>query len=49
MTGDKEKLQHLSEYKGSRVVVTANNSKLSIANIGNTVVSPQHSDTEVPL
>jgi len=49
MTGDKEKLQNLSEYKGSRVVVTANNSKLSIAHIGNTVVSPQHGDTKVPL
>ncbi|KAF2283627.1 hypothetical protein GH714_012534 [Hevea brasiliensis] len=34
MTGDKEKLQSLLEYKGSRVVVTANNSKLSIAHIG---------------
>jgi len=49
MTGDKEKLQNLSEYKGSRVVVTANNSKLPIAHIGNTVVSRQHGDTEVPL
>ncbi|PHT43340.1 hypothetical protein CQW23_17365 [Capsicum baccatum] len=49
ITGDKEKLQHLSEYKGSKVVVTTNNSKLSIAYIGNTVVSPQHSDIEVTL
>jgi len=49
MTGDKEKLQNLSEYKGSRVVVTVNNSNLPIAHIGNTVVSPQHGDTEVPL
>jgi len=49
MTGDKEKLQNLSEYKGSRVVVTTNNSKLPIAHIGNMVVSPQHGDTEVPL
>jgi len=49
MTGDKEKLQNISEYKGSWVVVTMNNSKLPIAHIGNTVVSPQHGDTEVPL
>ena len=49
MTGGKEKLKNLSEYKGSQVVVTANNSKLPIAHIDNTVVSPQHGDTEVPL
>jgi len=49
MTGDKEKLQNLSKYKGSRVVMTANNSKLPIAHIGITVVCPQHGDIEVPL
>ena len=38
MTGDKDKLQNLSKYKESRVVMTANNSKLSIAHIDNTVV-----------
>ncbi|KAF2296638.1 hypothetical protein GH714_000798 [Hevea brasiliensis] len=43
MIGDKEKLQDLSEYKGSRVVVTANNSKLPIAHVHKTVVSPQYS------
>lgn len=49
MKRDKEKLLHLSGYKDSRVVVTVNNSKLLIAHIGNTVVSPQHSDIEVLL
>ncbi|KAA8537136.1 hypothetical protein F0562_029638 [Nyssa sinensis] len=49
MPGDKEKLQNLTEYKGNRVVVTANNSKLPIAHVGNTMVSPQYSDNEVPL
>ena len=49
MTGVKEKLQNLSEYRGSRVVVTADNSKLPIAHIGNTLVSPQWCDEEVPL
>ncbi|KAJ4952490.1 hypothetical protein NE237_029322 [Protea cynaroides] len=49
MTGDKEMLQNLAEYKGSRVVVTANNSKLLIAHIDNMVVSPQHSTHEASL
>ncbi|KAM1391667.1 hypothetical protein ACFX2I_019360 [Malus domestica] len=33
MTGDKQKLQNLYDYKGGRVVVTANNSRLPIAHI----------------
>jgi len=49
MTGDKEKLQNLTEYKGNRVVVTANNSKLSIAHVGNTMVSNHYSDNDVSL
>ena len=49
MTGDKEKLQNLSEYKESRVVVTTNKSKMSIAHISNTVVPPRCSPIEVPL
>ncbi|KAJ8759956.1 hypothetical protein K2173_010812 [Erythroxylum novogranatense] len=40
MTGDKENLQNVSEYKGSRVVVIASNSKLPIAHVGNSVVPP---------
>ncbi|KAI3703127.1 hypothetical protein L6452_28883 [Arctium lappa] len=48
MTGDKEKLQNLIEYKGSRVVVMANNTKLPIAHVGNTSLSPQ-GDKEVSL
>lgn len=31
MTGDKQKLKNLSEYEGSRTVVTTNNSWLLIA------------------
>ena len=49
MTGDKEKPQNLSKYKGSRVVMTTNNLKMSIAHIGNTVVLPQCSPIEAPL
>ncbi|KAE8665560.1 PLAC8 family protein [Hibiscus syriacus] len=33
MTGDKQKLQNLSEYNGGRVVVTADNSRLPITHI----------------
>ncbi|KAL5848228.1 hypothetical protein ACOSQ4_006241 [Xanthoceras sorbifolium] len=39
MTGDRQKLQNLSEYKGNRVVVTADNSRLPIAHIGKTIVT----------
>ncbi|GKC55148.1 TIR-NBS resistance protein [Tanacetum coccineum] len=49
MTGDKEKLKDVSKYTGSRVVVTANNSKLPIAHVGNTIVSPLCNDTDVSL
>lgn len=38
MTGDEKKLQDKKEYKGSRVVVTANNSQLPFAQIGNTTI-----------
>ncbi|KAG5594717.1 hypothetical protein H5410_035949 [Solanum commersonii] len=33
VTGDEEKLINMSEYKGGRVVVTANNSRMSITHI----------------
>ncbi|CAL8997356.1 unnamed protein product [Prunus brigantina] len=49
MTGDKEKLQNLTEYRGNRVVVTANNSRLPITHIGKTVVVPRHNSNQVPL
>ncbi|KAE8671632.1 hypothetical protein F3Y22_tig00111941pilonHSYRG00018 [Hibiscus syriacus] len=38
MTGDKQKLQNLSEYNGGRVVVTADNSRLPITHIGHYVL-----------
>lgn len=47
--GDKQKLQDLTEYKGGRLVVTTNNSKLSIAHIGKTIVVPRNSTKEMPL
>ncbi|XVE51173.1 hypothetical protein DITRI_Ditri02bG0018100 [Diplodiscus trichospermus] len=40
MTGDKEKLQNMIEYKGGRVAVTANNSRLTISYIGKTIITP---------
>ena len=49
MTGDKQKLQNMSEYKGGRVVVTADNSRLPIAHIGKTIVMPRYSSNQVPL
>ncbi|KAL8132396.1 hypothetical protein AgCh_008045 [Apium graveolens] len=49
MTGDVNKLKNLTEYKGSRVVLTTDNSKLPIAHIGDLTVSPHHHNVEVPL
>lgn len=43
MSGDKEKLQNLSEYKRDREVVTTDDTKLPIAHVGKTVVSPKNS------
>ena len=40
MSGDKRKLQNLTKYKGSREVVTTDDTKLSITHIGKAVVSP---------
>ncbi|KAG6781857.1 hypothetical protein POTOM_011240 [Populus tomentosa] len=49
MTDDKEKLKNLVEYKGKHVVVTANNSKLAIAHVGDAVVSSQLNLKDVSL
>lgn len=49
MTGDKEKLQNVSEDKGNRVVVSVDNSKLPITRISTTVVSPQRSVNQMSL
>ncbi|KAM1808410.1 hypothetical protein ACFX11_031301 [Malus domestica] len=48
MTGDKQKLQNLSEYKGSRVVVTADNSRLPITHIGKMIVTPSSEKEVLP-
>lgn len=49
MTGDEEKLLSVSEYKGGRVVVTANNSKLPISHIGKTLITPRFGNQQVEL
>ncbi|KAE8662552.1 hypothetical protein F3Y22_tig00113302pilonHSYRG00055 [Hibiscus syriacus] len=49
MTGDKQKLQNLSEYNGGRVVVTADNSRLPITHIGKTIVTPRYNTNQVQL
>ncbi|KAG5616836.1 hypothetical protein H5410_016660, partial [Solanum commersonii] len=49
MIGDEKKLINMSEYKGGRVVVTANNSKMPITHIGKTMFVPHHSSRQVEL
>ncbi|KAK4339173.1 hypothetical protein RND71_040635 [Anisodus tanguticus] len=49
MTGDKEKLQNMTEYKFGRVVVTAKNSRLPIAHVEKTTIRPRFSPKEVSL
>uniref|UniRef100_A0A2N9J3P0 Uncharacterized protein n=1 Tax=Fagus sylvatica TaxID=28930 RepID=A0A2N9J3P0_FAGSY len=49
MTGDKEKLQNMSKYKGKRVVVTTVNTRLPIAHIGETLITPRFNAEQVPL
>ncbi|XVE81428.1 hypothetical protein DITRI_Ditri15bG0062500 [Diplodiscus trichospermus] len=49
MMGDKEKLQNMTEYKGGRVVVTVNNSRLPISHIVKTVIIPRFSSKKVAL
>lgn len=49
MTGDKEKLQNLTEHKSNHVVVIANNSRLPITQIGKTVVVPRYNPNQVQL
>jgi hypothetical protein len=40
MTGDIKKLDGLEKYRGMRVIVTANNSKLPITYVGKAIISP---------
>ncbi|OMO79399.1 Zinc finger, CCHC-type [Corchorus capsularis] len=49
MTGDKEKLSNMSTYAGKRMVVTANNSKLPITHIGQTVIVPKLGQHQVQI
>ncbi|KAF7827584.1 Retrovirus-related Pol polyprotein from transposon TNT 1-94 [Senna tora] len=49
MTGDRGKLSAVEEYKGSRVVVTANNLRLPIAHVGSTTMVPRYSSEQVKL
>nr|KAJ0218457.1 hypothetical protein LSAT_V11C300142320 [Lactuca sativa] len=42
MTGDQNKLQDVNEYKGSRMVLTTNNVRLPIAQIGKTTIMPSN-------
>ncbi|KAE8708207.1 PLAC8 family protein [Hibiscus syriacus] len=49
MTGDKQKLQNLSEYNGGCVVVTDDNSRLPITHIGKIIVTPRYNTNQVQL
>lgn len=49
LTDDKHKMQNLSEYVGNQVVVTAENSKLSVAHIEKTTVIPWYNQNEVSI
>ncbi|KAL3532848.1 hypothetical protein ACH5RR_006369 [Cinchona calisaya] len=49
MTGDKEKLKDMTEYKKRRVVVTTINTKLPITHVGKTTLSPRFNNEEVQL
>ncbi|KAL0311277.1 UNVERIFIED_CONTAM: hypothetical protein Sangu_2422400 [Sesamum angustifolium] len=49
MTSDKEKVKNVSKYVENRVAVTADNSKLLIAHVGNIIVSPQYNKAKVLL
>jgi hypothetical protein len=48
ITGDKEKLQNMSKYKGKKVV-TADNTRLPIAHMGETLITPRFNAEQVPL
>lgn len=49
MTSNKEKLLSTIEYIGSRMVITANNSRLPIAHICKTVIRPRFTPNQVQL
>ncbi|KAL3498375.1 hypothetical protein ACH5RR_041107 [Cinchona calisaya] len=49
MTGDKEKPHNKTEYKGGRVIVTADNTKLPIKHIGDSEIMPHLNPHPVQL
>ncbi|KAG5609996.1 hypothetical protein H5410_021277, partial [Solanum commersonii] len=49
MTCNEKKLINMSKYKGGRVMVTANNSKMPITHIGKMIFVPHHNSRQVEL
>ena len=49
MTGDREKLKNTIKYKGSHMMVKANNERLPITHIGKTTIVPHYSPNQVSL
>ena len=47
MTDDIEKLQDMTKYNRGCLVVTTNNSRLTIANIGSIVITSRHGPHKV--
>lgn len=49
MTGEKEIIQELVNYEGSRVVVTVDNSKLLITHVRSVILCPEDNRKELKL
>ncbi|ERN13204.1 hypothetical protein AMTR_s00040p00220470 [Amborella trichopoda] len=49
MTGDNGKFLNLTEYKGGKIMVTANNTKLPITHVRKAICMPQLSIREAQL
>ena len=49
VSGVKKNCKPCPKYKGGKVVVTANNTRLLIAHIGEMMITPHNNDKQVPL
>ena len=49
MTGDMNKLYDMAKYNGNQVVVTANNSRLPITHVGESVIVPRYNPQKIQL
>lgn len=49
MTGDDEKLSSMFEYKGGRVIVTTDNTRLPITHVGKTIITHRFNSNKIYL